>query len=57
MERKRRNYSQEFKAEVDLEAEREEQAIAELAREYGVHANQIGTWKRQLLGAPPACSR
>ena len=49
MKRKRRNHSPEFKAKVALEAAREEKTIAELAREYGVHANQIGAWKRQLL--------
>ena len=49
MKRKRRNHSPEFKAKVALEAAREEKTIAELSREYGVHANQIGAWKRQLL--------
>ena len=51
MKRKRRNHSPEFKAKVALEAAREEKTIAELAREYGVHANQVGAWKRQLLAA------
>ena len=49
MKRKRRNHSPEFKAKVALAAAREEKTIAELSREYGVHANQIGAWKRQLL--------
>ena len=49
MKKKRRNHSPEFKAKVALEAAREEKTIAELSREYGVHANQIGAWKRQLL--------
>jgi len=49
MKRKRRNHSPEFKAKVALEAAREEKTLAELSREYGVHANQIGAWKRQLL--------
>ena len=49
MKKKRRNHSPEFKAKVALEAAREEKIIAELSREYGVHANQIGTWKRRLL--------
>ncbi len=49
MKRKRRNHSPDFKAKVALEAAREEKTIAELSREYGVHANQITAWKRQLL--------
>lgn len=45
----RRKHSAEFKAQVALEAAREQKTIAELTREYGVHANQITKWKRQLL--------
>ena len=32
-----------------LEAAKEERTITELSRHYGVHANQISAWKRQLL--------
>jgi len=46
---KRRNHSAAFKAKVALEAVREQRTIAELSRQYEVHANQIGAWKRQLL--------
>lgn len=49
MSRKRRNHSPAFKAKVALEAAREERTTAEIAREYGVHANQVTAWKRQLL--------
>ena len=49
MKRKRRNHSSEFKARVALEAAREGRTLAELAREYDVHANQVAAWKRQLL--------
>lgn len=45
----KRKHSAEFKAQVALEAAREQKMIAELTREYGVHANQITKWKRQLL--------
>ena len=49
MKKNRRNHSPAFKAKVALEAAKEERTIAELSRHYGVHANQISTWKRQLL--------
>ena len=32
---------------------RTEASLAELASEYGVHANQISSWKKQLLDAAP----
>lgn len=49
MKRKRRNHSAGFKAKVALEAAKEEKTLAELASQYGVHANQISAWRRQLL--------
>ncbi len=50
---KRRNHSPIFKAKVALEALRGEKTLSELSSQYGVHANQISTWKRQLLKASP----
>jgi len=38
-----------FKAKVALEAIQDQQPIAELARRYKVHPNQIYKWKRQFL--------
>lgn len=32
-----------------MEAARNERTTAEIALEYGVHANQVSAWKRQLL--------
>ena len=49
MSKKRRNHSPAFKAKVALEAARNERTTAEIALEYGVHANQMSAWKRQLL--------
>ncbi len=44
----RKRYSKEFKAQVALAALRGQKTVSELASEYGIHPNQIGTWKRQL---------
>lgn len=32
-----------------MEAARDAESLADLVREYEVHANQIGAWKRQVL--------
>jgi len=50
----RKKYSKELKAQIALDAIKGQKTIAELASEYGVHANQISIWKKQLLDAAPA---
>ena len=47
--RTRRNHSPAFKSKVALAAIRGEHTLAELAKRFDVHANQIATWKEQLL--------
>ena len=47
--KKRKNHSADFKARVAVEAIREELTLSELAKKYGVHTNQISTWKRAAL--------
>ena len=47
--RPRRNHSPAFKAKVALAALKGEKTLAELAQLYDVHANQITTWRTQLL--------
>ena len=47
--RPRRNHSPAFKAKVALAAIKGEKTLAELAEQYDVHANQITTWRTQLL--------
>ena len=47
--RPRRNHSPAFKAKVALAAVKGEKTLAELAQHFDVHANQITTWRTQLL--------
>jgi len=49
-----KKYSKELKAQIVLDAIKGQKTIAELASEYGVHANQISIWKKQLLDAASA---
>jgi len=47
--RPRRNHSPAFKAKVALAAVKGEQTLAELSHQFDVHANQITSWRTQLL--------
>lgn len=47
--RTRRNHSPAFKSKVALAAIKGEQTLAELAKRFDVHPNQIATWKEQLV--------
>jgi len=54
----RKSYSKDFKAKVALEALREEQTLAELAKTYDIHPNLIRKWKEQALeNLPEAFAR
>lgn len=50
---KRRNHSAAFKAKVAIEALQGDKTLSELSSQYGVHSNQIGAWKKQLVEASP----
>ena len=50
---KRKQYTNEFRAKVALDAVKSQKTVSELASEYGVHASQINDWKKRLLDALP----
>ena len=47
--RTRRTHSPAFKARVALAALRDDKTMAELCKEFELHASQVIEWKRQLL--------
>lgn len=46
---KRKSFTNEFKAKVALEAIKGDRTVNEITSEFGVHPNQVNTWKKQLL--------
>lgn len=53
MSRKRRTFSNEFKAKVALEALKEQETINQIASRYEVLPVQVSQWKGQLLEQLP----
>jgi len=49
MKNTRKSHTPAFKAKVALAAVQEQESIAQLAKRYGVHANQIYKWKREFI--------
>lgn len=47
--KKRRTFTAEAKAEIILKVLREEQPLAQIASEYGIHPTQLSKWKAQFL--------
>ena len=50
----RKPRSAKFKAQVALEALKNQKTINALATDYQVHPNQIGQWKKQLVEGLPS---
>jgi len=47
-EKKRKNFSSQFKAKVAIEAIRGVKTVTEIAQAFGVHPTQVGQWKKVL---------
>ena len=45
----RKQYNGRFKAQVAIEAIKNQKTIGEISSEYGVHSSQIHKWKKQVL--------
>jgi putative transposase len=50
---KRKQYDSQFKVKVALEALKNQKTIAQISSEYGIHPNQVGKWKKQLIESLP----
>lgn len=49
MRQKRRKFSGAFKAKVAIEALKERETLAELAKRFELHPNMISKWKQEFL--------
>ena len=49
----RKQYDNRFKAQVAIEAIKNQRTTAQIASDYEVHPNQVGQWKRQILEEAP----
>lgn len=54
MSRKRKAYSREFKEEALKRVEESGKALTQVARELGIRADLLYSWKRRRLAAPGA---
>ena len=49
----RKQYDNRFKAQVAIEALKNQSTMAQIASDYEVHPNQVSQWKRQILEESP----
>ncbi|GIK55084.1 MAG: transposase [Chloroflexi bacterium] len=53
MMQKRKQYNQQFKFKIALEAAKGVKTINQIASENSLHPNQVSQWKKQLLDEGP----
>lgn len=53
MKKAKSKHSPEKKAEIIIKVLKEEQTIAQIASEYGIHPNQISRWKMEFIKEAP----
>ena len=53
MTAKRKKRSPQVKAKFALEAIKQQKTVSEITGQYGVHATQVNTWKKQALEMIP----
>jgi transposase len=53
MTKQRKTYSAELKAKIAVEAIKGRWTLNQIASHYGVHPNQVTTWKKQALESLP----
>ena len=46
---RKRKYTSEFKAKVALETAKGDEAMTQIASEYGIHPQQVRAWKKEFL--------
>ena len=57
MKQTRTKHSPELKAKVARGAIREQETVAEIARRYKLHANQVYKWKKEFMDKHGSCLR
>ena len=53
MNTSRKKHSAAFKAQVAIEAIKEQERLSELSNRFGIHPQMISTWKREFLSHSP----
>ena len=51
--KKRKTFTEKFKAKVALDSIKGVKTLSELATEYKVHPNQVSQWKKLLISGAP----